>query len=317
MTINPHERPNANWSAQQLAEFLALVSASTSTAAATQSAVEHAAEALDAEVGALIRDGVVEASFGFPAGQVPNDEIALAAEEGHASLEVPGLGRLDAVSVVLEDEPPTRLVMARGEQDAFDPQELGLLRAMTRVLGLTLRMLRGLASERSLRQGAERERAERERAEAAYRTLVERLPAIVYIADVGEHGHLAYVSPQIESILGFSPEEWCADPTLWEQRLHPEDRERVHRRRACCRRAASGSAVPTTGCSRATAASIWLADDAVLERDDEGRSYWHGVLYRHHRPQACRGGAPAPRRAAGGRRQAGRAARSRARTSRA
>ena len=72
---------------------------------------------------------------------------------------MPGLGRLCAVSVALEDEPPTRLVIARGEQDGFDPEELGLLRAMGRVLVLTLRMLRGLAAERSLREGAERERA--------------------------------------------------------------------------------------------------------------------------------------------------------------
>src|SRR5579862_6691893 len=57
------------------------------------------------------------------------------------------------------------------------------------------------------------------------RGLLERVPAIVYVAEPGEFGRWHYVSPQIESILGFSPEEWCADPGLWACQLHPDDRE--------------------------------------------------------------------------------------------
>ena len=271
-------RPNANWSTEQLTEFLALVSSRTNAAEAAQSAVERAAQALEADVGALIRNGLMEASVGFPSGQMPYYEIAPVAEEGRDFLEVPGLGRLSAVSVPLEDEPSTWLVMARGKRDRFEPEELGLLRAMGRVLVLTLRMLRGLAGERSLREGAERERTEREQAEAAYRRLVERLPAIVYRAEVGAAGAWSYVSPQIESILGFSPQEWCADPTLWERRLHPEDRDRA---------LADENAAATEGNTgrvdyRMLARDgrvVWLADDAVLERDEEGRLHWHGVLY--------------------------------------
>jgi PAS domain-containing protein len=57
--------------------------------------------------------------------------------------------------------------------------------------------------------------------------LLQRIPAIVYIADPGPCGRWYYVSPQIETILGFSAEEWRAEPDLWSRRLHPEDRERV------------------------------------------------------------------------------------------
>ncbi len=271
-------RSTVNWSTQQLAEFLALVSACTDVRDATQCAVERAAEALEAEVGALIRDGVVEASIGFPTGEVPHDEIAAIAAEERNRIEVPGIGPLRAVSVVLDDEALTRLVIARREDDGFDSEELGLLRAMGRVLVLTLRMLRGLAAERTLRENAERERTEREHAEAAYRKLVERLPAIVYRAEVGEAGAWTYVSPQIESILGFSPEDWCADPTLWERRLHPEDRERAI---ADEQAAARGTNVGSSD-YRMLARNgqvVWIADDAILEQDDHGRGHWHGVLY--------------------------------------
>jgi len=43
--------------------------------------------------------------------------------------------------------------------------------------------------------------------EDRYRTLVERLPAITYVAELGADGPWHYVSPQIESMLGYSPQE--------------------------------------------------------------------------------------------------------------
>jgi diguanylate cyclase (GGDEF)-like protein/PAS domain S-box-containing protein len=266
----------ANWSTQQLAEFLALVSTRTDAAAAVQSGVERAAEAFEAEVGALVGDGAVRASIGFPANAVPAQDIAMVAA-GRDWIDVPGLGRLHAVSVALEENGDTSLVIARRE-DAFDQEELGLLRSMGRVLTLTLRMLHGLAAERMLRENAERERAEREQAEKAYRRLVERLPAIVYRAEVGESGAWTYVSPQIESILGFSPDEWCADPQLWERRLHPEDRDRA----IADEHAAARGDRPGSTDYRMLARNgrvVWLADDAALERDEHGKLYWHGVLY--------------------------------------
>ncbi len=64
-------------------------------------------------------------------------------------------------------------------------------------------------------------------AEERYRTLVERLPAIVYVAEAGAAGRWQYVSPQIETILGFTVEEWLADRGLWARQLHPEDRDSV------------------------------------------------------------------------------------------
>lgn len=74
----------------------------------------------------------------------------------------------------------------------------------------------------------------RERAEAAlkvvenrYRILVEHIPAATYIASLDISSSDLYVSPQIETILGYSQAEWIADPELWYKLLHPEDSERV------------------------------------------------------------------------------------------
>ena len=61
-------------------------------------------------------------------------------------------------------------------------------------------------------------------AASEYPKLLERVPAIIYVADTGGDGRWHYVSPRIEQILGYRAAEWCANPGLWAERLHPEDR---------------------------------------------------------------------------------------------
>jgi two-component system, sensor histidine kinase and response regulator len=62
---------------------------------------------------------------------------------------------------------------------------------------------------------------------ASYQTLVEQIPAVVFMAPLDRSGlGETYVSPQIEAILGYTQEEWLGDPILWYQRLHPDDRDR-------------------------------------------------------------------------------------------
>jgi PAS domain S-box-containing protein len=65
------------------------------------------------------------------------------------------------------------------------------------------------------------------KAENKYRTLVEQLPAITYILALDEGNRFIYVSPQVESMIGFSPAECLADPDLYLRQLHPDDRLRV------------------------------------------------------------------------------------------
>jgi len=116
-------------------------------------------------------------------------------------------------------------------------------------------------------------------AEYRYRTLVERLPAITYIAELGADGPWHYVSPQIESILGYSPKEWLADPMSWMNHVHAEDRpiamaaeqrfqETHHLFRAEYRMIARDGRV------------LWFRDEAVMLRETkEHRLLMQGVLY--------------------------------------
>ncbi len=80
-----------------------------------------------------------------------------------------------------------------------------------------------------IRDISERRRAEEELrlSEAKYRNLVEQIPAITFVAAMDSLGSPLYISPQIKDILGFTPEEWLADPEIYKNRLHPEDRDRV------------------------------------------------------------------------------------------
>jgi PAS domain S-box-containing protein len=79
------------------------------------------------------------------------------------------------------------------------------------------------------RDVTDRRRAEEalKASEAKFRTLVEQIPAITYLAALDDLSRHIYISPQIETVLGFSPEEWLADPESYKNRLHPGDRDRV------------------------------------------------------------------------------------------
>ncbi len=116
-----------------------------------------------------------------------------------------------------------------------------------------------------------------EEAEGRYRTLVEQLPAVSYIAEPGAKGTWQYVSPQLERMLGFSQEEWTADPTLWARRIHPEDRDRVLEEEE--RDSILG--VPLASEYRMITKDgrvIWVRDEGVLRAERGERVHYEGML---------------------------------------
>jgi PAS domain S-box-containing protein len=116
-------------------------------------------------------------------------------------------------------------------------------------------------------------------AEASYRALVEQLPAIVYTAEFGSNGAWRYVSPRIESILGFSPEDWLANPEYWFRQLHPEDRDRVLAEELLSAESGDGFLSEYRLLTR-DGQTRWLRDEAVVVRDDAGVPlFLQGVIY--------------------------------------
>lgn len=59
-----------------------------------------------------------------------------------------------------------------------------------------------------------------------YRVLVEQIPAIVFMSFLDRGISEAYISPQIETMLGFTQAEWLEDPLRWFEQLHEEDKIR-------------------------------------------------------------------------------------------
>ena len=151
------------WAAQKLAEFLAAVSAYTSEPAAALGAVERVAEALDAEVAAIVEGGELVAAIGYPAGEAPVAELDAVARGTRHELTVPGSGLCSATVVVLEHPPGARLVVARSGPDDLCREEVGLLQGMARLTSMALRVLSLLDAERALRRESERRGAENAR----------------------------------------------------------------------------------------------------------------------------------------------------------
>ncbi|WP_354697586.1 hypothetical protein DSM112329_03221 [Paraconexibacter sp. AEG42_29] len=64
---------------------------------------------------------------------------------------------------------------------------------------------------------------------ALWRGLVEQIPAVTYVAEFDAGATLKYVSPQIEELLGYTPDAFLRDPALWYACVHPDDLDRVRR----------------------------------------------------------------------------------------
>src|SRR5215210_1918033 len=123
----------------------------------------------------------------------------------------------------------------------------------------------------------EAERRLRE-ADVRYRSLVENIPAVIYTQQPGDPSVTTYVSPQIEAIQGYTPEETLADPEHWTKTLHPEDRERVLAEDARTNRTGEPFAVEYRQFAK-DGRVVWVRDEAVLVRDEDGTPlFWQGVL---------------------------------------
>ncbi len=113
------------------------------------------------------------------------------------------------------------------------------------------------------------------------RALLEHLPAIVYVEEAGRDapGRLLYVSPAVETILGYAVDEWLAtEPPRRLDRIHPDDRATVRatyeRLEPAAERCRSDYRIIAKD-----GRIVAIHDEAVLIRDENGKPlHWQGVM---------------------------------------
>lgn len=123
----------------------------------------------------------------------------------------------------------------------------------------------------TIKHDDQRRKAEKQLAETAsmYRSLIEQLPVIAYISAINETGSTLYVSPQIETILGFRLIDWMCDPDYRIKQLHPDDRERVLAKWEECRASEEPVFIEYRMLAR-DGHTVWFRDDAIVARDEHG-----------------------------------------------
>jgi PAS domain S-box-containing protein len=115
---------------------------------------------------------------------------------------------------------------------------------------------------------------------ARFRTLVEQIPAVVYV-DPLEPEPVAsiYVSPYVESMLGVTPGHATSHREWWPDLVHPEDRDEA------VRISDDANRIDTPYRNeyrvvRPDARLVWVRDEAVLVRDERGQPlFWQGVMF--------------------------------------
>jgi hypothetical protein len=142
----PTTGANSGWALEQLTAYLFGLASAGDTNEVVLEALDRAAEAMEAEVAALILDGELISSIGFANGQAPV-EIMLATVAGrHTHADLPGVGECHVSGASFESQGEYCLVVARTGEVAFSAEERNLLRGMSRALALNLQSARVLAA---------------------------------------------------------------------------------------------------------------------------------------------------------------------------
>jgi two-component system, NarL family, sensor histidine kinase UhpB len=244
---------------------------------------------LDAE---LIQATLTEGGIVCEATRVQMCEEFVAALESDnfdlvlSDYSLPSFDGLSALKLAKEIRPQVPFVLVSGvigEERAIEAFEWGvtdyvLKQRLERLVPAVRRAVRE-AEERNERRRAEEALG---RSEERYRTLVEQIPAVTYIQEPVESDNpkaVTYMSPQYETMLGYSAESEMIDEEHWYKTLHPEDRERV---------LAEDARTDETGepfdieyrIIAGDGRVVWVRDQATLVRNEEGQPlYWLGVQY--------------------------------------
>jgi PAS domain S-box-containing protein len=117
-----------------------------------------------------------------------------------------------------------------------------------------------------------------ERSQSRYRQLIEQIPGVLYVIELGEPSRPVYVSPRIEEIVGLTVEEWMSGVDRMLELVHYDDRERVVE----AIRAQRERGRPTETefrCVRPDGEVVWLRDARAVVVQDGDRRLLQGLLF--------------------------------------
>lgn len=129
---------------------------------------------------------------------------------------------------------------------------------------------------RSAEHGEWTARRGQQEAEDRYRTLVEQLAAITYVAEQVPQRRLLFISPQVRQIFGDTAEQWLSDPGIWRRRIYPDDLPVV--RGAIQEMLRAGLFQAQYRIYRRDGRIVWVNQTGVrVQEDATGRVLLHGL----------------------------------------
>jgi PAS domain S-box-containing protein len=144
----------------------------------------------------------------------------------------------------------------------LSPAQMEALRAIARQVQTQLEFRRV-----SIAEGVARQR---------FRTLVEQLPGVTYVEELGA-ASASYISPQIAQLIGYTAEEWISEPDFFAKVLHPEDRERVLESFAAVHDSFELIQIEYRLVKK-DGSVVWIHDEAAVARDDGSPLYLQGYM---------------------------------------
>ncbi|HXH89064.1 MAG TPA: PAS domain S-box protein [Gaiellaceae bacterium] len=211
----------------------------------------------------IVRDfnAAAERTFGYPRGEAIGRRLGdLIVPPEFRERHEQGLRRYLETGETKTIGKRLTMIAMRADGSTF-PVELTIARverAVPLFVGFVRDLSESLAAEDEL-----------EAAEARYRSLIENIPLVTYMNSAEAPFQPLFMSPQIESLLGYTSEEWLANPDLVRTGIHPDDRERIDAL-ACDARQ---QGIPTRSEFRFVARDgrlVWVLDRTIPLRDAAG-----------------------------------------------
>ncbi len=160
----------------------------------------------------------------------------------------------------------------RHKDGSILPVEVNIRTMRYRGIDYRIAMARNITKRKSVEEALEA-------SERKYRTLVEEIPAITYRTTLDESYTVRYISPQVESLLESSLDEWYGDRRDWIKHVHPDDRRRVMEAFKHIQHSKESSVLEYRMLTH-TGKTRWFRDESKVLKDEEGREEsLQGVMY--------------------------------------